>query len=890
MARIYSVFNKTEHAATATTARSNHSAPFDTPSVRPSPTKTRNGAGLNQTLTTPYGQLQNEPISKSTRAPQRSSGEPAVLARASSSLDAMAKDKEVICILSSSDTEDEPKARRPTAILESSPSVNPGTPKSIQTWSQARGGGRYAIQASVATIGKISEGSNGAYHSVVLRDAAGDTLESTMPARLIAEGIGMPFEDFQVLKTTEPAIAREIVVAYFKRIKTLTGLFAIDFGKSGKSVHFAQPFEISSPSSPHSSQDMNGIPSSSPAATSIPHRSPGASEVLRSKNKKRDDAIRKKVEQELGRRTTRKGPSNAEAAAGSRRKGTVSSLRPNPAITILETAKIIQAAQLMAAKRSDAVLVLDEKGDLRGILTDKDIAFRVVAEGLDVRTTAVSAVMTAEPIYVFDQGSRNEALNIMISRKFRHLPVLREDDDYDSEYTSASNVVGLLDITKCVFERLDDLERKVYEDQSIINAMEVLERRGNMNADKIDTMRTEHECPNIGSVLEKNGKHVGDFPSIGIKASVREAARVMKQFHGTAVLVTGTPDGADRVGGILTTKDIVLRVLAASLDPNTTSVVRVMVSSARFTQTPHPDFVSSSASILDALKKLHIGHFLHLPVIDDGLPVGLVDVMTLTITMLTYLMNRSGVTTDLTEEGPMWNHFWNNTFPGPAPVENDRLSQTSESRTGLASSFIQSSRHRAISPEPSIRESVLSRQLFVAESPFSFKLKDVLPQGSGKIFRFSSPGNSLLALYEAVCSKTGYSSNLSNSPQDLDILVPSGEAARLFYTDEDGDGVALESDKDLQEAVQMAFSEHKSRLVIYVGDPTKHAAALLADRSRASSVSIASGPQSVAPAPVLVQQTEPSLFETLKEAPLAVNVAISAAIVVASYWVIRRIG
>ena len=41
-------------------------------------------------------------------------------------------------------------------------------------------------------------------------------------------------------------------------------------------------------------------------------------------------------------------------------RGTVSSLRPNPAITIAENSKIIQAAQLMAAKRTDAVLVLGE--------------------------------------------------------------------------------------------------------------------------------------------------------------------------------------------------------------------------------------------------------------------------------------------------------------------------------------------------------------------------------------------------------------------------------------------------------------------------------------------------------------------------------------------------
>ena len=290
-------------------------------------------------------------------------------------------------------------------------------------------------------------------------------------------------------------------------------------------------------------------------------RSPN--DVLRSKNKKRDEAIRKKVEQELVRR---KGTRTQLPTLS--KKNTVSSLKPNPAVIILETCKIFEACQLMAAKRTDAVLAVGENGELVGILTDKDIVFRVVAEQLSVQTTRVKDVMTPKPMTVYDQGNRNEALNIMISRKFRHLPVIRDEREVDG----TTSVVGLLDITKCVFERLDDLERKVNEDQSIINAMEVLERRGTVNSDRVSTLRNEHGCPEISSLMK-----AGEFPKISIKASVREAAQVMKQHHSTAVLVTGTPDGADKVGGIFTSKDIVLRVIAGSLEPNVTSVVRVMV-------------------------------------------------------------------------------------------------------------------------------------------------------------------------------------------------------------------------------------------------------------------------------------------------------------------------
>jgi hypothetical protein len=71
---------------------------------------------------------------------------------------------------------------------------------------------------------------------------------------------------------------------------------------------------------------MQGDPSSIP-------RSAGASQVLRSKNLKRDEQIRKKVELELERRTKTKQLNTNQASK--RSKNTVSSLRPAVAIIIM---------------------------------------------------------------------------------------------------------------------------------------------------------------------------------------------------------------------------------------------------------------------------------------------------------------------------------------------------------------------------------------------------------------------------------------------------------------------------------------------------------------------------------------------------------------------------
>lgn len=128
----------------------------------------------------------------------------------------------------------------------------------------------------------------------------------------------------------------------------------------------------------------------------------------------------------------------------------------------------------------------------------------------------------------------------------------------------------MLDLSKCVFDKIQDLERKVVEDDNIILAMEALERRGSVASDQVETVKALHGCPDLATLLSAN------HPEVDVKASVREAARVMKETHSTAVLVVNQTEGV--LAGIFTTKDIVLRVLAANLDAATTSVVRVMVS------------------------------------------------------------------------------------------------------------------------------------------------------------------------------------------------------------------------------------------------------------------------------------------------------------------------
>jgi CBS domain-containing protein len=79
----------------------------------------------------------------------------------------------------------------------------------------------------------------------------------------------------------------------------------------------------------------------------------------------------------------------------------------------------------MKQESAAAVLVVDEgDGQLIGICTERDLAFKVLADGLDAGSTPVGAVMTANPQSIGPDKPFGHALHLMYEGGFRHLPVV----------------------------------------------------------------------------------------------------------------------------------------------------------------------------------------------------------------------------------------------------------------------------------------------------------------------------------------------------------------------------------------------------------------------------------------------------------------------------------
>lgn len=93
----------------------------------------------------------------------------------------------------------------------------------------------------------------------------------------------------------------------------------------------------------------------------------------------------------------------------------------NP-VCIEATAKVQVAANLMRDNRVSSVLVVESQS-LIGILTDRDLRNRVLAQGLDGQT-CVAKVMTIKPQTIEPNGLIFEAMLLMSEHNIHHLPVL----------------------------------------------------------------------------------------------------------------------------------------------------------------------------------------------------------------------------------------------------------------------------------------------------------------------------------------------------------------------------------------------------------------------------------------------------------------------------------
>ncbi|MGI5471706.1 CBS domain-containing protein [Streptomyces sp. CA-132043] len=97
-----------------------------------------------------------------------------------------------------------------------------------------------------------------------------------------------------------------------------------------------------------------------------------------------------------------------------------------PAVTTVHPdASLVEAAQLMRAHDIGDVLVAED-GKLVGVVTDRDIVLRAVANGVDPLGVPCLAVCTPEPVTVGPEEPVSAAVSLLRRKAVRRLPVVRD--------------------------------------------------------------------------------------------------------------------------------------------------------------------------------------------------------------------------------------------------------------------------------------------------------------------------------------------------------------------------------------------------------------------------------------------------------------------------------
>lgn len=216
-------------------------------------------------------------------------------------------------------------------------------------------------------------------------------------------------------------------------------------------------------------------------------------------------------------------------------------------LTIKPDATVVEAAQRMAEKNASCILVVDPSGIARGILSERDLLKKVIAQNPAI-PPSVAEIMTSPIVYAPPSLSIFEASQIMESKHIRRLPVMKD-----------GRLVGIVTQT-----------------------------------DMTKALASYGMWQNVGDIM------VTLVAQAQRGMSVTEIARIMAEKAISCVVITEN----DAVVGILTEKDLFRKVVALGKDPAKTLVDEIMTSA--IISVPPSCSIYNAAKLIEEKKFRHL--------------------------------------------------------------------------------------------------------------------------------------------------------------------------------------------------------------------------------------------------------------------------------------------
>jgi CBS domain-containing protein len=268
--------------------------------------------------------------------------------------------------------------------------------------------------------------------------------------------------------------------------------------------------------------------------------------------------------------------------------------------TIPGKATVQEAAAKMGELYIGALIVGKPK-KIEGIFSERDILKKVTGGGLSPETTLIRDVMSTNITTVDEIEMAKTALRIMLEKRFRHLPVVGKNG-------ICLGMVGLRDLMKYVSETLEKQNR-------------ILEGR--------ITWDYNNENSGDKKLLVKDVMHKG-LHLVSNDISIQQTSEIMAKLDIGCVLV-GRPD---RLEGIFSERDLMLKVVAKGLSSRDTVIGDVMTKKVITIKETEP--VDLALPLMEK-KKIR-----HLPVVNkDGICVAMLGTRDLMGVMLNRLENEN---------------------------------------------------------------------------------------------------------------------------------------------------------------------------------------------------------------------------------------------------------
>src|SRR6185436_18407424 len=123
------------------------------------------------------------------------------------------------------------------------------------------------------------------------------------------------------------------------------------------------------------------------------------------------------------------------------------SLKGRDVATIEPGQTLSEAARVLAERRIGALLIVDGRRPVAGIITERDIVRAIAMYGARALEEPVSRFMTEKVLTCTGETSINHVMELMTQQKFRHVPVV--------EAGSLSGIISIGDVVKL---RLEEVE------------------------------------------------------------------------------------------------------------------------------------------------------------------------------------------------------------------------------------------------------------------------------------------------------------------------------------------------------------------------------------------------------------------------------------------------